>query len=130
MEKNNVSFASGFPLEIASELGVGHASTSLCFQTPSDTDLCMLLQTLRVHMWAIHVDLETLSSLCPLSPLALNSSALLPWSSLSLEGKDLIETSHSGLSVPRFLTYYITFACGSHLCPHLQQGEVSMRMTE
>lgn len=81
-------------------------------------------------MWVIRVDLEALSSVCPLSALALNSSALLPRGSLSCEGKDLMETSHLGLSVPRFVTHYITFACGSPLCPHLQQGEASMRMAE
>lgn len=81
-------------------------------------------------MWVIHVDLEALSSLCPPCPLTLNSSAVFPWGSLSLKGKDLIETSHSGLRVPRFLTHYATFACGSHLCPHLHQGEASMRMTK
>lgn len=60
-------------------------------------------------------------------PWLLNSFYLLFQSFLSPEGRDLVETSHLGLSVPRSLSLsaYI-LAMGLSICFHLLQEETSL----
>lgn len=78
-------------------------------------------------LW-VHWVLRTLFSRCPLSPLVL--TLFLPphpWGSLSAEGRDLMETSHLGLGVPRSLSLCIM---SGNICSHLLQKEASLMMAE
>jgi hypothetical protein len=54
----------------------------------------------------------------------------LQQNSMSTDGRDLIETSCLGLSVPRSLTLCIMSGCRSLCLFHLLQEEASLIMTE
>lgn len=69
--------------------------------------------------------LQLTLSLCPSSPLAPTTLCLL---SLSPRGMDLMETSHSGLSVSRSVTVCTLFSCG--LCVDPVQEEASLMRVE
>ena len=55
---------------------------------------------------------------------------LLPQSSLSPEGWNLVEMSCLGLSVPRFSLYAQCLSVGLCICSHLLQEEASLMMDE
>lgn len=74
-------------------------------------------------MWTLFCWYRVLFSCGPSSPLAVTFflSPLL-WGSLNLEGRDMMETSHLGLSLPRFLIICIMSGCESHLFPSAAGG--------
>ena len=50
--------------------------------------------------------------------------------SWALTGRDLMETSYLGLSVPRPLTFWLIFVCYLYICSHLLQEEASLMTAE
>lgn len=78
--------------------------------------MLLLHQSLWVHMSIVHVDLEGLIFLVFSNSLTLFLSPL-PTGSLSSGGRDLLETSHLGLSSPNSFTFHIM--SGLCLCSHL-----------
>lgn len=115
------SFTSGYPLEIASMLGMGAvSSTSLTAGIPSDTVLVHAPAVLWVHMCVSSAVFRRpcLFPWCPSSPVAcmiLTFPFLFIRVPGALRGRNLIENFHLGqLTVLVFLTLstYILY-CGS-----------------
>lgn len=48
----------------------------------------------------------------------------------SPEGRDIMETHHLELNVPRLFTFYIILAAGFSICSHLLQEETYLMMAE
>jgi hypothetical protein len=55
---------------------------------------------------------------------------LFPQGSLSPEGRDLMEASHLGMSVPRSFTFCTLSSCVSLYFPHLMQKKIAMIIVE
>ena len=87
--------------------------------------LCILPLSLWVHMRCSHVELEGLVSLVTPSG-SYTLSAYSASGSLNTVERDLMETSHLGLSVLRYLTLCIMSGCGSlYLFPSAAGGSFS-----
>ena len=119
LKQPKFSFANGNQLEIASRLGTEVRRESTCLlssRIPSGAHQCTPGDTASVSESSLcidPVDLESVFSWCPPSPLALTLFlSLLHQNSENPEGKNLMETTHSGLSVPRSLIPCIMSACG------------------
>lgn len=72
--------------------------------------LCMLLQSIWVHMSFAQLILRCLFTWCPPLPLALTLClSSLPQDSLNFEKRNLMETSHLELCIPTYLSLSIMF---------------------
>jgi hypothetical protein len=89
--------------------------------------LCVLPQSLWVHISFAHVDVEALFVWCPPSALALTPFFLLflLWGSLNSEGRDLMETFHLGLCSKISCSLRNVQAVGFYICFHLLQEKDS-----
>ena len=82
-------------------------------------------------MGIIHVDLDSLFFLVSFTILALTLFLTpLLGSSLSPEGRNLMEAFHLELSVPRSFSLSARLAVGLYVCPDLLQEEASLIMAE
>lgn len=129
LEKTKFSPASGYQLEIAS---ASWMEACVCFFQLQDLMWCrhmqalgMLPQSLSSHVHPYHCVQKALFPWFPPFHLATPRCLLL-----SPEGRDLLETSHSGLSVSRSLSLRILVSCESLcICSHLLKEETEERLS-